>query len=90
MPEQRVIFKRLTLVGRDSTSGYLGLQPSEHLATRPEPDGIRLVRDDPRKPRSARAIIGCVGYKGPVLSLEQMDPALCADAAAPPSTQSAP
>ncbi len=42
--------------------------------------GLRLVPEDREKTRSARALIGCAGYQGPPLSLEQMDPALFAEA----------
>lgn len=58
----------------------LGLQPGDRLAMSLEADGIRLVPENRRKNRSAHAILGCVDYKGPPLSLEQMDPALYADA----------
>ena len=58
----------------------LGLQPGDRLAMSLDADGIRLVPEDTRKNRSAHALIGCVDYKGPLLSLEQMDPAFYADA----------
>jgi len=43
-----------------------------------EPDGLRLIPQDPSKTSSARALIGCTGYRGPALGLEAMDPALYA------------
>ena len=56
----------------------LGLEPGDRLALSLEADGLRLVPQDPRKTRSARALIGCVGYEGPRQSLEQIDPVLFA------------
>jgi AbrB family looped-hinge helix DNA binding protein len=58
----------------------LGLQPGDRLALSLEADGLRLVPEGRDKSRSARALIGCAGYQGPPLSLEQMDPALFAEA----------
>ncbi len=58
----------------------LGLQPGDRLALSLEADGLRLVPERREKSRSARALIGCTGYQGPPLSLEQMDPALFAEA----------
>lgn len=57
----------------------LGLQPGDRLALSLEADGLRLVPQHHEKTRTAQALIGCVGYKGPSLSLEQMDPALHAE-----------
>jgi len=54
----------------------LGLQPGDRLALSLDADGLRLVPQDRGKTCSARALIGCAGYEGPCLSLEQMDPAL--------------
>jgi len=54
----------------------LGLQPGDRLALSLEADGMRLVPEDREKSRSVRALIGCTGYQGPPLILEQMDPAL--------------
>ena len=56
----------------------LGLQPGDRLGLSLEADGLRLVPQDREKTHSARALIGCAGYEGPPLSLEQMDPALFA------------
>jgi hypothetical protein len=64
-----------------SDRGHLGLQPGNHVSLSHEADAICLVPEDPRKTRSARAVIGCVVCKEPPLTLEQMDPALYADAA---------
>ena len=58
----------------------LGLQPGDRLALSLEADGLRLVPQYRSKIHSARALIGCAGYQGPPRSLEQMDPALYADA----------
>ena len=58
----------------------LGLQPGDRLALSLEADGLRLVPEDREKSRSARALIGCAGYQGPPLSLEQMDPACFTEA----------
>ena len=57
----------------------LGLQPGDRLELSLEADGLRLVRQDRNKIRSARALIGCAGYPGPPLSLERLDPALFAE-----------
>ncbi len=56
----------------------LGLQAGDRLALTLEADGLRLVPQNREKTRSARVLIGCAGYQGPPLSLEQMDPALFA------------
>jgi AbrB family looped-hinge helix DNA binding protein len=56
----------------------LGLQPGDRLALSLEADGLRLIPQDPAKTSSAHALIGCAGYQGPPLALEQMDPALFA------------
>jgi AbrB family looped-hinge helix DNA binding protein len=53
----------------------LGLQPADRLALSLEADGLRLVPERHENSRSARSLIGCTGYQGPSLSLEQMDPA---------------
>ncbi len=58
----------------------LGLQPGDRLALSLEADGLRLVPENRKKSRSARALIGCTGYQGPPLSLAQMDPARFAEA----------
>jgi AbrB family looped-hinge helix DNA binding protein len=54
----------------------LGLQSGDRLALSLEVDGLRLVPQNREKSRSARALIGCAGYQGPPLNIEQMDPAL--------------
>ena len=56
----------------------LGLQPGDRLALSLEADGLRLVPLGPRHTVSAQSLIGCTGYAGAPLSLEQMDPALYA------------
>jgi len=56
----------------------LGLQSGDRLALSLEADGLRLVPQNREKSRSARAFIGCAGYQGPPLNIEQMDPALFA------------
>ncbi|EAQ75946.1 hypothetical protein WH5701_14106 [Synechococcus sp. WH 5701] len=43
-----------------------------------EPDGLRLTPQGAGQPGSALSLIGCSGYHGPTVSLEQMDPALFA------------
>jgi AbrB family looped-hinge helix DNA binding protein len=58
----------------------LGLQPGDRLALSLMADGLLLVPEHREKSRSARALIGCTGYQGPPLSLEQMDPALFSEA----------
>jgi AbrB family looped-hinge helix DNA binding protein len=58
----------------------LGLQPGDRLALSLEADGLHLVPQDSSKSRTARAVIGCAGYQGLPLNLEQMDPALFAEA----------
>jgi AbrB family looped-hinge helix DNA binding protein len=57
----------------------LGLQPGDRLALSLEADGLRLVPQSREKTHAARALIGCAGYEGPALSLEQMDPARFAE-----------
>ena len=53
----------------------LGLQSGDRLALSLEADGLRLVPLNREKNRTARALIGCAGYQGPPMSLEEMDPA---------------
>lgn len=57
----------------------LGLQAGDRLALSLEPDGLRLVPQDRQNTSSARALIGCAGYRGPRLDLDQMDPARFAE-----------
>lgn len=54
----------------------LGLKAGDLLVLNLEPDGLRLIPQDPSKTSSARALIGCTGYSGPALGLDAMDPAL--------------
>ncbi len=56
----------------------LGLQAGDRLMLSLEPDGLRLIPQDPAKGRTAHAVMGCAGYQGPRLDLAQMDPALFA------------
>ena len=56
----------------------LGLQAGDRLALSLEAEGLRLIPQAPAKTRSASSLIGCTGYQGPPLALEQMDPALFA------------
>lgn len=58
----------------------LGLRPGDRLALNIEPSGLRLTPQAMGKTASARDCIGCTGYTGPVVSLEEMDPALSATA----------
>jgi len=53
----------------------LGLQSGDRLALSLEADGLRLVPQNREKTRTAHALIGCAGYQGPPVSLEEMDPA---------------
>ena len=53
----------------------LGLQSGDRLALSLEADGLRLVPQNHEKNRTAHALIGCAGYQGPPMSLEEMDPA---------------
>jgi hypothetical protein len=43
-----------------------------------ETDGLRLRPQASTSQASAQELIGCAGYQGPVISLEQLDPALYA------------
>jgi hypothetical protein len=43
-----------------------------------ETDGLRLRPQAAASQASAQELIGCAGYQGPVISLEQLDPALYA------------
>lgn len=56
----------------------LGLQPGDLLELTLEADGLRLRPHASAAHSSAKALIGCAGYQGPVIPLEQLDPALYA------------
>ena len=56
----------------------LGLQPGDRLELTLETDGLRLRPQAAASQASAQELIGCAGYQGPVISLEQLDPALYA------------
>jgi AbrB family looped-hinge helix DNA binding protein len=56
----------------------LGLRTGDRLALSLEPDGLRLKPLATSAETSAHALIGCLGYRGPALSLQEMDPALYA------------
>ena len=56
----------------------LGLRPGDRLSLSLEPDGLHLRPQAPRPTASAHDCIGCVGYEGPAVPLERMDPALYA------------
>jgi AbrB family looped-hinge helix DNA binding protein len=56
----------------------LGLQAGDRLALSLEPDGLRLTPLGTSKATSAHELIGCLGYRGPAVPLQQMDPALYA------------
>ena len=57
----------------------LGLRSGDRLALSLEPDGLRLTPQGRGKTATAQALIGCVGYRGSVVPLERMDPALYAN-----------
>ena len=69
----------VTIAVVDDGGHLLGLQPGDRLALSLEAGGLRLVPEDREKSSLARALIGCAGYQGPPLSLEQMDPAFFAE-----------
>jgi len=56
----------------------LGLQPGDRLELTLEADGLRLRPLAHADGTSAQQLIGCTGYEGPALPLEQLDPALYA------------
>lgn len=56
----------------------LGLNPGDRLELSLEADGLRLRPHGSGKGGTARALIGCTGYSGPPIPLEQHDPALYA------------
>ena len=59
----------------------LGLHPGDRLELSLEADGLLLRPHGSRKTTSAHALIGCTGYSGPPIPLEQQDPALYASQA---------
>lgn len=58
----------------------LGLNPGDRLERTLEPDGLLLKPHSSARSSSDRDRIGCAGYQGPPIPLEQQDPALYATA----------
>ncbi len=56
----------------------LGLRTGDRLALSLEPDGLRLTPLGTAQATSAHALIGCLGYRGSAVPLQEMDPALYA------------
>jgi AbrB family looped-hinge helix DNA binding protein len=56
----------------------LGLNPGDRLELTLEPDGLFLKPHSSARSSSARDRIGCAGYQGPPIPLDQQDPALYA------------
>jgi AbrB family looped-hinge helix DNA binding protein len=56
----------------------LGLLPGDRLELTLETDGLRLRPQAAASQASAQELIGCAGYQGRVIPLEQLDPALYA------------
>ena len=56
----------------------MGLQPVDRLEVTFEADGLRLRPHPPGVQSCAHTLIGCAGYQGSVIPLEQLDPALYA------------
>jgi len=56
----------------------LGLKPGDRLELSLEADGLRLRPHGSGKASNVRALIGCTGYSGPPIPLDQQDPALYA------------
>ena len=54
----------------------LGLNPGDRLELTLEPDGLLLKPHSSARLSSARDRIGCAGYQGPPIPLDQQDPAL--------------
>jgi AbrB family looped-hinge helix DNA binding protein len=72
----------------------LGLNPGDRLELTLEPNGLLLKPHSSPKLSSARDRIGCSGYQGPTIPLDQQDPASmppisCYDAVRGPRHQSA-
>ncbi len=61
----------------------LGLNPGDRLELSLEADGLLLKPHGSAKATSARDRIGCAGYLGPPIPLEQQDPALFASETRP-------
>ena len=56
----------------------LGLNPGDRLELTLEADGLLLKPHSSARSSSARDRIGCTGYQGPPIPLDQQDPALYA------------
>lgn len=56
----------------------LGLNPGDRLELTLEADGLLLKPHSSVRSSSARDQIGCTGYQGPPIPLDQQDPALYA------------
>ena len=56
----------------------LGLNPGDRLELTLEPNGLLLKPHSSARLSSARDRIGCAGYQGPTIPLDQQDPALYA------------
>lgn len=56
----------------------LGLNPGDRLELTLEADGLLLKPHCSARSSSARDRIGCAGYQGPPIPLDQQDPALYA------------
>ena len=61
----------------------LGLNPGDRLELSLQADGLLLRPHGSGKTSTAEALIGCTGYSGPAIPLEQQDPALFASRALP-------
>jgi AbrB family looped-hinge helix DNA binding protein len=56
----------------------LGLNPGDRLELTLEPNGLLLKPHSSARSSSAQDLIGCAGYQGPAIPLDQQDPALYA------------
>ena len=56
----------------------LGLNPGDRLELTLEPNGLLLKPHSSARSSSAQDQIGCAGYQGPTIPLDQQDPALYA------------
>jgi AbrB family looped-hinge helix DNA binding protein len=61
----------------------LGLNPGDRLELSLEADGLLLKPHGLASSTIAWELIGCAGYQGPPISLDQQDPALYATKALP-------